>query len=210
MRLPATAPYDTADFPSSGPPCSFTVTLALSLLNAVGPTIGLRVVASAAAVRRVGSSPAYPVSVPPASAPLVPTRRALLLEAVAAVHRLVTARLERNARLTTAVAAGRREHLTLPAVTAATAAVSAARVAAATTTTSASSTALGATRGAVVCAAGRGVLEAAAGVKLLLAGRPDELLAAVLADQGLVLKAHGVLLIARGPLLFVRASQRAS
>src|SRR5947207_7286897 len=163
MRLPATAPYDTADFPSSGPPCSFTVTLALSLLNAVGPTIGLRVVASAAAVRRVGSSPAYPVSVPPASAPLVPTRRALLLEAVAAVHRLVTARLERNARLTTAVAAGRREHLTLPAVAAAAAA--AARVAA--TTTSASSTALRATRGAIVCAAGRGVLEVAAGVELL-------------------------------------------
>src|SRR5437762_2793585 len=208
MRLPATAPYDTADFPSSGPPCSFTVTLALSLLNAVGPTIGLRVVASAAAVRRVGSSPACPASVPPASAPLVPTRRALLLEAVAAVHRLVTARLERNARLTTAVAAGRCEHLTLSAVTAATAAVSATRVAA--TTTSAPSTALRATRGAVVCAAGRGVLEAAAGVELLLAGRPDELLAAVLADQGLVLKAHGVLLIARGPLLFVRASQRAS
>src|SRR5437773_7690817 len=209
MRLPATAPYDTADFPSSGPPCSFTVTLALSLLNAVGPTIGLRVVASAAAVRRVGSSPACLASVPPASAPLVPTRRALLLEAVAAVHRLVTARLERNARLTTAVAAGRREHLTLPAVTAAATAVSAARVAA-TTTTSASSTALRATRGAIVCAAGRGVLEAAAGVELLLAGRPDELLAAVLADQGFVLKAHGVLLIARGPLLFVRASQRAS
>src|SRR5439155_2413870 len=149
MRLHAAAPYDTADFPSSGPPCSFTVTLALGLLNAVGPTIGLRVVASAAAVRRVGSSPACLASVPPASAPLVPTRRALLLEAVAAVHRLVTARRERNARLTTAVAPGRCEHLTLPAVTAATAAaVSATRVAAATT--SAPSTALRATRGAIV------------------------------------------------------------
>src|SRR5438874_2090637 len=207
MRLPATAPYDTADFPSSGPPCSFTVTLALSLLNAAYPTIGLRVVASVAAARRVGSFPASRAWVQPASAPLVPTRRALLLEAVAAIHRLVATRLERDARLATAVAARRGEHLALTASVSATATTTAAVPAARISTATAAPTTLRAPCGAIVCAAGRRVLETAAGVELLLAGRPDELLAAVTADQGLVLKAHGTSQSSR-PTSSVRASRK--
>src|SRR2546421_12557047 len=118
MGLPAPAPWDPAASPSGGPPSTFTVPLALSLLTAPYPTIGLRVVASVAAARRVGSFPASRAWVQPASAPLVPTRRALLLEAVAAIHRLVATRLERDARLASAVAARRGGHLALPGVSA--------------------------------------------------------------------------------------------
>ena len=137
-------------------------------------------------------------------------RRTALLEAVAAVDRLVATGLERHARFAAAVAACGGEHLALAAVSAATAAaatVTAARVSAATATTAASAT-LGATRSAVGRATGRGVLETAAGVKLLLAGRPDEFLPAVLAGQGLVLKAHvGILHSSRPTSRFVRARE---
>src|SRR6266852_5663490 len=102
--------------------------------------------------------------------------RPLLLEAVGAVHGLVPARLERHARFFAAVAAHRAEHLAL------TAAVSAATATAATTT--------GATCGAVGGATARRVLQSARGVELLLAGRPNELLPAVAAGQGLVLETH--------------------
>jgi len=76
---------------------------------------------------------------------LVAPRWATLLEAVAAVHGLVAARLERNARLASAVAACCGEHLALAAaVAAATAAVStttaATGVPTATATTTASAT----------------------------------------------------------------------
>src|SRR5207302_7505800 len=134
---------------------------------------------------------------------VAPRRRSTLLEAVAAVHGLVAARLERNARLASAVAACRGEHLALAAaVAAATAAVStttaATGVPSAAATTTASAT-LGATRGTVSGATGRCVLESAACVELLLAGGPDEFLPAVLAGQGLVLKAHGIVLQSSRP-----------
>src|SRR5439155_2464899 len=103
--------------------------------------------------------------------------RPLLFEAIGAVDRLVAARLERNARFLAAVAANRAEHLALTTAVSATAA-------AATTTTA------GATRRAVSRATARRVLQSTRGVELLLAGRPDELLPAVAAGQGLVLKTH--------------------
>src|SRR5206468_8423041 len=77
----------------------------------------------------------------------------------------------------TAVAAHRAEHLALTTAVSATAA--------ATTTTAA-----GATRRAVSRAAARRVLQSTRGLELLLAGRPDELLPAVAAGQGLVLETH--------------------
>src|SRR5205823_1183519 len=101
---------------------------------------------------------------------LVAPRWATLLEAVAAVHGLVSARLERNARLASAVAACRGEHLALAAaVSAATTATVVATTAAATvpTATTTASATLRATRGTVSGATGGGVLESAARVKLL-------------------------------------------
>jgi hypothetical protein len=41
MRLPTTAPYETADLPFKGPPMSFTVTLAEVRLTVDGPSFGL-------------------------------------------------------------------------------------------------------------------------------------------------------------------------
>src|SRR5205807_6975960 len=74
--------------------------------------------------------------------------------------------------------------------------------------TTAASATLRATRGTVSGATGGGVLEAAACVKLLLAGGPYEFLPAVLAGQGLVLKAHGIVLQSSRPTYwFVRARE---
>src|SRR5256886_10934865 len=139
----------------------------------------------------------------------VAPRRTALLEAVAAVDRLVATGLERHARFAAAVAACRGEHLALSAISAAaatTAAVTTTRISAAAAT--AASATLRATRSAVGWATGRGVLETAPGVELLLAGRPDEFLPAVLAGQGLVLKAHvGILHSSRPTSRFVRARE---
>src|SRR5205823_13239885 len=68
----------------------------------------------------------------------------------------------------------------------------------ATAATTASAT-LRATRGTVSGATGGSVLESAACVELLLAGGPDEFLPAVFAGQGLVLKAHGIVLQSSRP-----------
>lgn len=81
---------------------------------------------------------------------------ALLLEAVAAVHGLVATWLERNARLTAAGAAGRDEHLTTTAVSAAAAIHR--RLA----------------RRAALRAARWRVHQSAAGIKFLLAGREQK------------------------------------
>src|SRR5207302_9847900 len=100
-----------------------------------------------------------------------------------------------------AVAPGPVEHLPLAAaVAAATTAVSTTTAATGvrTTATTASAT-LRATRGTVSGATGRSVLESAACVELLLAGGPDEFLPAVLAGQGLILKAHGIVLQSSRP-----------
>src|SRR5512132_3633851 len=80
-----------------------------------------------------------------------------LLEARAAVHRLVAAWLEGHARLAPAVAAGRGEHLARSA----------------TTTRALARAPCGAAR----WAAARWVLQATRRVELLFAGGPDELLA---------------------------------
>jgi hypothetical protein len=107
-------------------------------------------------------------------------RRPHLLEAGAAVDRLVAAGLERHACLATAVAAGSREELTR--ATHATAA--AVCTAAATHATG------GATRRTAGRATSRLVHETARGVELLLAGRPCEFLTAVFAGQSLVREAQ--------------------
>ena len=86
------------------------------------------------------------------------------LEAVAAIHRLVAARLERNFRHTAALAAGRAEHLALAAAAEA-AAASAALTA----------TARRFTRGAAIRTTVRLVGKALHGEELLLAGRKREL-----------------------------------
>src|SRR5712691_10871575 len=124
MRLPMIAPYATADWPSKGPPRSFTVTLAADrFITVVGPKgTGARAGPSQPSARRSGSSPSCRAWGLFASALVPAARRTLLLEAVRAVHRLVATRLERHARLAPAVAAGRGEHLALSA-----AAVAAAR-----------------------------------------------------------------------------------
>src|SRR5256886_10802986 len=67
MRLPTTAPYETADLPLRGPPTSFTVTLAvLRVIGTRGPSSGLPCVPFAASVQRCGSFPACPASGPSA------------------------------------------------------------------------------------------------------------------------------------------------
>src|SRR2546428_5142762 len=86
--------------------------------------------------------------------------RPLLFEAIGAVDRFVAARLERNARFLTAVAAHRAEHLALTTAVSATAA-------AATTTTA------GATRRAVSQATARRVLPRTRGAEIFLARRSD-------------------------------------
>src|SRR5437899_10759551 len=102
------------------------------------------------------------------------SRRPDLLEAGAAVDRLVAAGLERDARLTAAVAAGRGEELTRATHATATAVHAATRAAA---------------RGPACRAARRTtarlVHETTGLVELLLARGPDEFLTAVLAGQGL-------------------------
>src|SRR5437773_1527204 len=108
MRLPTWAPYETAVLPSRGPPCSFTLTLALNFVIVGVPRTGLR-----------------------------------------------------------------------------------------------------ATRSTVSRAAGGGVLKTAARVELLLAGSPNELLPAVPAGQGLVLKAHVGSLQSSRPTSRFHASQGA-
>jgi hypothetical protein len=91
------------------------------------------------------------------------------LEAIAAVHRLVAARLERHFRYTAALAAGRLEHFT---------ALTAAHAAAATrigTHLLARSAAIGATVGFV--------LETLAGIELLFTGGERKLTSAIDAVQ---------------------------
>jgi hypothetical protein len=104
-----------------------------------------------------------------------------LLEAVAAVHGLVTTRLERHAGFLATVAARCGEHL------AGAAAVS-------TTTTATTTAATSAACRTVSGATARGVLKATARVELLLSGGPDELLATVATGQGLVCERHSGLL----------------
>jgi len=115
--------------------------------------------------------------------PLVPRsargRRPHLLEAGAAVDRLVAAGLERNPCLATAVAAGSREELTR----ATHAPASAVGVAAAHATG-------GATRRTAGGTTSRLVHQTARGVELLLAGRPCEFLTAVFASQSFVREAQ--------------------
>src|SRR5438094_7271350 len=84
-----------------------------------------------------------------------------LLEAIAAVHGLVAAWLERDLRFLTAVRARRRVHLARPAIRAATAATG------------------GTALVAALLAATRWVLESTGLIELLLRGRPDELVATV-------------------------------
>src|SRR5438094_1368617 len=98
-----------------------------------------------------------------------------LLEAIAAVHGLVAAWLERDLRFLTAVRARRRVHRARPAIRAATA------------TAATGGTALV----AALLAATRWVLESTGLIELLLRGRPDELVATVLTAQGLVGKHQG-------------------
>src|SRR5258706_916237 len=179
MRLPRIAPYATADWPSKGPPRSFTVTLAADrFITVVCPNgTGARAGPSRPSARRSGSSPSCRAWGLFASALVPATRRTLLLEAVRAVHGLVATWLERNACLATAVAARRGEHLALSATVATTAATGVAATAA--------TTARAACRTAGWATGGR-VLQAAALVELLLASGPHELLATVPPGQGLV------------------------
>src|SRR5688500_5694999 len=153
MSPPISAPYATALCPSNGPPCSFTVMLPDGLVTcsdrtprSCGPFGPAR--------RRCGSSQPCPAWDPAASARLVTPRagRLPLLEAVAAVHRLVAAGLERHTGLLAAAGARRGEHLTIATATATTA-----------------SAVAGAMRRAAGGAAGRRVLQAAGLVELLLA-----------------------------------------
>src|SRR3989475_859506 len=68
MRLPTTAPYETADLPLRGPPTSFTVTLAVFRVIVGGPSSGLPDVPFAASTQRSDFSPAYRASAPSALA----------------------------------------------------------------------------------------------------------------------------------------------
>src|SRR3989442_8116219 len=188
MSPPTNAPYATADLPSNGPPGSFTVTLAESLLL-ICASRTVRVPASGSAPRllRLQRGDAILLCLLALGSALlrhlVAPRGAALLEAVAAVHGLVPAGLEREACLAPAVAAGRGEHLAGSAVAAAAAAAAPAAVAAAAATARATRCAvLGAPRGCV--------LEPARGVELLLARRPDEFPPTVATGQRLVLEAH--------------------
>src|SRR5438045_773602 len=137
-------------------------------------------------------------------------------EAVRAVDGLVAARLEGDLGLLAAARAGGREHLPARAVVAAAVAARAAVVAA--TATATATEAVAARRVAEAAAAAAALLlarapalraasglvgQAAALVELLLAGRERELLAAVAAGQGPVLK-H------RARLLQVRSSTAVS
>jgi len=91
------------------------------------------------------------------------------LEAIATVHRLVAARLERYLGNAAALAAGRREHFTA--------------LAAAHTGTAPGRVAHLLTRLTAIRATIRLILEAFAGVELLLAGRERELASTVHAVQ---------------------------
>src|SRR5919197_5757694 len=115
----------------------------------------------------------------PLGVPATRCRRPHLLEAGAAVHRLVATRLERNACLTAAVAAGRGEELTRATHAPAAAGVRTAAHAAG-----------GATRRTAARATTRLVHETARGIELLLSRSPHEFLTAVLAGQSLVREAH--------------------
>jgi hypothetical protein len=119
--------------------------------------------------------------VTPLGVPATRGRRTHLLEAGAAVDRLVAAGLERHACLTTAVAAGSREELTGSTHATASAVCTAAAAAHATG---------GATRRTAGGTTSRLVHETARGVELLLAGRPCEFLTAVFAGQSFVREAQ--------------------
>ena len=90
----------------------------------------------------------------------------MVREAIAAIHRLVAARLEGNLGLLAAIRADRGEHFALRA----------------------SAAVLGTERCTALRAAARLVLEALLRVELLLADRKDEILTAILAYQCFVLE----------------------
>src|SRR5207245_8924346 len=117
-------------------------------------------------------------------------RRAALLEAVAAVHGLVPAGLERDACLAAAVAAGRGEHLAGSAVASAAPTTAVATATAPAVAVAAAATTARATRCAVLGAPRGCVLEPARGVELLLARGPDEFPPTVPTAQRIVLEAH--------------------
>src|SRR2546427_3108392 len=198
MSPPTNAPYATADLPSNGPPRSFTVTLAESLLL-ICSSRTVRVPASGSAPRllRLQRGDAILLCLLALGSALlrhlVAPRRAALLEAVAAVHGLVPAGLERDACLAAAVAAGRGEHLAGSAVASAaptTAVATATAPAPAVAVATAAATTARATRCAVLGAPRGCVLEPARGVELLLARGPDEFPPTVTTGQRLVLEAH--------------------
>jgi len=105
-----------------------------------------------------------------------------LLEAVAAINRLVAAWLERDFRGPSALAADSLEHLALTA-TAATAAVSATRVSATAAAAATAGRALRFTRGTTIGATIRFVLESLSGEKFLLSGAKSKLGVAIRASQ---------------------------
>src|SRR5688572_25414381 len=117
------------------------------------------------------------------------TRPTGLGEAVRAVDRLVTTRLERDQRVIAAGGAGHGEHLAVPAATtvataaAAVPTATAAAIAAATSVAAATATTSATTRHAAVPASTWVVGEATAGEELLLAHREDERLTAIAAAQ---------------------------
>ncbi len=143
------------------------------------PAAATVMTAATAAVTGAFAEPAGTAVARPATA-----ATALGTEAVGAVHRLVTARLKRHARLIATGGAGRREHLTGAASIPTTAAAAAITAAALTT--------LSASRRPASRAATRLVGETLRGVKLLLTGREGELRTAVRTGQTLVVKRHSM------------------
>lgn len=97
--------------------------------------------------------------------PLLVARLTMVREAIAAIHRLVAARLEGNLGLLAAIRADRGEHFALRA----------------------SATVLGAERRTALRATARLVLEAFLGVERLLGSGEHEFFAAVTASEGFVL-----------------------
>ena len=97
--------------------------------------------------------------------PLLVARLTMVREAIAAIHRLVAARLEGNLGLLAAIRADRGEHFALRA----------------------SAAVLGAERRTALRATARLVLEAFLGVERLLGSSEHEFFAAVTASEGFVL-----------------------
>jgi hypothetical protein len=149
------------------------------------------------AVRERGNQPTLPAipTIPVSTAAVTGAAAAaagLGAEAVRAVHRPVTARLEGNTRLTTTRRAGGREHLTraAPVATAAVAAAIAATTATAATIAPARIATLRTLCRAAVGATAGLIGEALGCMKLLFACREDEGIATIRARQCLVLVGH--------------------